>query len=255
MDPRARADQRNDEVMHVAIANRNRLVSATGALCGLVLLSAAFHTGLALAASADRGAAALVMEVSGTTKPPLVVHREVAPGAQISLAPGGRLALLHYSTCSIVTFSGGVVKVTDQGLEAKQANIESAKPGPCPRVHKIALGGPAPLGGGIVSRAVGGARTTPVSGEVDVEVATDGVVVLRGTQAKSALSVDLLDANRNPALSGIRIEHQAFGLGGTLPARRPYFMRIHFAGRSEPVEVPIALLPPNAKGLVILRFE
>ncbi len=232
-------------------------MNATVALLGIALLTAALQAGIARAASTDRGVAALVMELSGATKPPLAVHREVAAGTNIAIAPGGRLALLHYSTCSIVSFSGGVVKVTDQGLEAKEANIESSKPGPCPRVHKIALGGPAPLGGGIVSRAVGdnSPRVMPRPGDVEVEVATDGLVVMRGVTATRAETVDVLDANRYPVVSGIAIEHQAIRLDGTLPARRPYFMRIHFAGRSEPVEVPIAILPSNAKGLLILRFE
>lgn len=239
----------------MAIAKRNHSMNRIAELFGLVLLGAALGAEVARAAAPDQALAALVMEVSGTTKPPLVVHREVPAGSQISIAAGGHLALLHYATCSIVTFSGGVVKVTDRGLEAKQANIESTKPGPCPRVHKIALGGPAPLGGGIVSRAIGSAGSMAVPVDVDVEVATDGVVLFRGAKAASATSVDVLDANRNPALSGISIEQQALRLDGTLPPRRPYFMRIHFAGKPEPVEVPIALLPPNAKGLVILRFE
>jgi hypothetical protein len=183
------------------------------------------------------------------TKPPLVVHREVAPGTKIALAPGARLSLLHYATCSIVTFSGGTVKVTEQGLEAAEANIESTQPGPCPHTHKIALAGPGPLGGGIVARGI---NRDPVE---YADLAADGLVVITGARSANAVSVDVLDSNRRLVDGDIPIRQESFRLSGVLPPRRPYYLSIHFRGRSEPVEVPISISASGAKGLLILRLE
>jgi hypothetical protein len=156
--------------------------------------------------------------------------------------------LLHYATCSIVTFSGGTVKVTEQGLEAAEANIESRKPGPCPHTHKISLAGPGPLGGGIVSRGLGDQSQY-------AEVAPDGLVVITGARAANAATADVLDSNRNLVDRDIPIRQESFRLSGVLPPRRPYYINIHFRGRSEPVEVPISILASDAKGLLILRLE
>src|SRR6266480_2355086 len=146
-------------------------MTKAAALVALILLPAMLDAGLARAANTNSAVAALVMDLTGVTKPPLVVHREVAAGTKIAVGPGARLSLLHYATCSIVTFSGGTVKVSEQGLEAEEVNIESRKPGPCPRVHRISLGGPGPLGGGIVSRGMSDASQY-------ADVASDGVVVI-----------------------------------------------------------------------------
>jgi hypothetical protein len=223
-------------------------MTKAAALVALILLPAMLDGGLARAASTNSAVAALVMELTGVTKPPLVVHREVAPGTRIAIAPGGRLSLLHYATCSIVTFSGGTVKVTEQGLEAAEANIESRKPGPCPHTHKISLAGPGPLGGGIVSRGLGDQAQY-------AEVAPDGLVVITGARAANAVSADVLDSNRNLVDRDIPIRQESFRLSGVLPPRRPYYINIHFRGRSEPVEVPISILASDAKGLLILRLE
>jgi hypothetical protein len=233
--------------MRVATIDRSGFITKAAALVGLMVLPAMLYGGLADAANTN---SALVMETSGVTKPPLAVHREVAAGTQIAIGPGARLSLLHYATCSIVTFAGGTVKVTEQGLEAAEANIESRKPGPCPRVHKISLGGPGPLGGGIVSRGMSDASQY-------ADVASDGLVVLKGARASKAVTVDVLDWNRRLVEGDIPIRQESFRLSGLLPPRRPYFLSIHFRGRGKPVEVPISISASasDAKALLILRLE
>ena len=226
----------------MATIDRSGFITKAAALVGLILLPAMLDGGFARAANTNSAGAALVMETTGVTKPPLVVHREVAPGTKIAIAPGARLSLLDYATCSIVTFSGGTVKVTE-------ANIESRKPGPCPHTHKISLAGPGPLGGGIVSRAV--SRDPPQY----AEVAPDGLVVITGARAANAVSADLLDSNRMLVDRDIPIRQKSFRLSGVLPPRRPYYISIHFRGRSEPVEVPVSILASDAKGLLILQLE
>jgi hypothetical protein len=231
--------------MRVATADRSSSIAT--ALAAFIFLPAMLDGGFARAA--DPGpAAALVMEVTGATKPPLAVHREVAAGTRIVIPPGAHLSLLHYATCSIVNFSGGTVSVTEQSLEAADANIESKQPGPCPRTHKIALAGPGPLGGGIVARGI---NHDPEY----ADIASDGLIIIAGARAASAVSADVLDSNRRLVAGDIPIRDESFRLSGTLPPKRPYFINIHFRGRSEPLEVPIAISASNAKGLLILQLE
>ena len=233
----------------MATIDRSGFRTKAAALVGLILLPAMLDAGLARAANTNSAVAALVMDLTGTTKPPLVVHREIAPGTKIAIAPGARLSLLHYATCSIVTFSGGTVRVTEQGLEAAETNIESRKPGPCPHTHKISLAGPGPLGGGIVSRGI------PHDQSQYAEVAPDGLVVITGARSADAVTADVLDSNRMLVDRDIPIRQKSFRLSGVLPPRRPYYISIHFRGRSEPVEVPVSILASDAKGLLILQLE
>jgi hypothetical protein len=243
------SDQSNNEVMLVVTVDRCGFMTRGAALVGLVLLPAMLHSGFARAASTDSTVAGLVMELSGVTKPPLVVHREVTAGTEIAIGQGAHLSLLHYATCSIVSFSGGTVKVTEQGLEAADANIESRKRGPCPRVHKISLAGPGAQGGVIVSRGID-RGSWPY-----VEIASDGLVVITGAEAANAVSADVLDGDRKLVNGEVSIHNESFRLNGGLAPRRSYFISIHFGGRSEPVEVPISISASNAKGLLILRLE
>jgi hypothetical protein len=235
--------------MPVTTVARSGFMTKAAILAGLVLLPTIPYAGFARSANTNAAVAALVMELSGATKPPLAVHREVAPGTKIAIAPGARLSLLHYATCSIVTLTGGTVQVTEQGLEAAESNIESRKPGPCPRVHRISLAGPGPLGGGIVSRGLSHDESQYA------DVASDGLVVITGARASNAVTADVLDSNRRLVEGDIPIRQESFRLSGLLPPRRPYFITIHFRGRSNPVEVPVSISASNAKALLILRLE
>jgi len=213
--------------------------------------------GLAHSADTNPTFAALVMELSGVTKPPLVVHREVAAGTKIAIKPGARLALLHYATCDIVSFSGGTVTVTTQGLQAAEANVRGKVPGPCPRLHQISLNGPKPQGGGTVARFGGGPRQSETSRQSEAAlIPSDGAVVITGAEAANALSADVLDGDRKVVDGEIPIRDKSFRLSVALTPRRPYVISIHFSGRSEPVEVPISILASDAKrSLLILRVE
>ena len=233
----------------MATIERSDFMKKTAATAGCVLVCLMLSTRFAHAAGTGSPVAALVMELTGSTKPPLAVHREVEAGANIAIAPGARLSLLHYATCSIVTFTGGTVKVGEQSLDAAAADIESRKPGPCPHVHKIALAGPGPLGGGIVSRGM------PHGSQEYAEVASDGLVVLAGARAAKAVRANILDSNRRRVAGDIPVHQRSIRLNGTLPPKRPYFVIIHFRGRSETVEVPISISASSTKALLILRLE
>jgi hypothetical protein len=81
------------------------------------------------------------------------------------------------------------------------------------------------------------------------------LVVITGARSANAVSVDVLDSNRRLVDGDIPIRQESFRLSGVLPPRRPYYLSIHFRGRSEPVEVPISISASGAKGLLILRLE
>src|SRR5207248_5416450 len=140
----------------------------------------------AQSAPGDAPPVALVMQVSGTITPPLVVHREVSDGTRVALGSQSRLSLLHYESCSIVTLSSGSAIVTAKGIDAAAADVESTRPGPCPRVHRIRLDGPAPIGGVITTRSID-------TGSGLVDAAPGDVTVSIGDVASKATSVAVRD--------------------------------------------------------------
>jgi hypothetical protein len=227
----------------VTVRKRCRFPAHTAAM---PLLAMVALLGPPSAIAADMAPVALVMEVSGAMRPPLAVHREIAPGTRVTLEPEARVALLHYAMCSIVTVTGGAVTVTEQGLDVDAAARQSAKPGPCPRVHRIALTGPAPLGGVVVSRTIGVA-TPPVV------VAAGGVVLVAGSGVVT--SAVLLDDAGKSVQATLAVRDGSVLLPETLPLRRPYLLRMQIQGRSEAVDVPFSTSGPAAGGMLVLRLE
>jgi hypothetical protein len=197
-------------------------------------------------ARADSNSVALVMAVSGTTNPALSIHREIAPGTRIDLSPGARVALLHYSSCTIVSVAGGSATVTDQGIDAKPADVESRAPGPCPRVHRIIQTGPGPQGGVLVTRG------EPKS---YADVGASSQVILTGKAAADAIGVEVLDANRRPVDLRPAVRDGSFRLDGSLVSKRSYVLRIAFSGQKEPLDVPVMIAPGDPTKLLIIRFE
>lgn len=189
---------------------------------------------------------ALVMQVSGMTDPPLARHREVAEGAKITVKPKSTLALLHYNSCSIVTLNGGTATVTADAVVAPAANVESTKPGPCPRVHKIALDGRAATGGVSISRAV--------SIDTPLNFAANGTVVLSGAGAARATSYDVVDGFGRDVTKGAPVKDGTFTLDGSAKGHGPYKIRIHFAKAAEPVEVPVFLRTADG-GVLVLQTD
>jgi hypothetical protein len=214
--------------------------------CCIPVLSLMLCAGVAPAASAYSEAVALVTEISGATTPALSVHREVAPGTRIVLGPGAHVSLLHYGSCTIVTLKGGTATVTDKGVEADAADIESMKPGPCPKVHKIPREELRPLGGVVVTRG----RSRP-----SFDIAPDALVVLRGAAAADAVVVETLDNNRNPVGSRVAVQNRSFKLDGSFQPKRSYLLKISFSGGSEPIEVPIAISPSPSGALLIFELD
>lgn len=232
--------------MAVKISNRNRETARIAATVCIGLLLVILCPLAAQAAAGYSEAVALVMDIKGATTPPLSIYREIAPGTRIELGPGARVSLLHYTSCTIVTLVGGAATVSDEGITANVANIESTRPGPCPRVHKIAHKGPGPLGGVIVTR---GDPMPPM------DVAPDALIILSGAGFKDALSADVLDNNHNPVGNAISVRGQSFKLDNALAVKRAYLLRISFAGRSDTVELPFSISGRGSGGLLVLRLD
>lgn len=211
------------------------------ALAALVMAAVA-GAGPAWAATAP---VALVMQITGTTDPPLARHREVAEG-RITLGPQAKLSLLHYVSCKIVTLSGGTATVTASEVVAPAGNVESTKPGPCPKVHKISLAEGTASGGVSVSRGVG-----PPA----VNLAANGVVVLAGTGGGSARSYELRDGFGRTVAKQVPIKDGTFTLDGSESAHGPYTIRIQFDKRAEPLDVQVFLSRSTAGGLLVLEVD
>lgn len=231
-----------------------RIIKTGGALIGIVLLTAMLYAGLARSAATGSHIAAFVMDLKGTTEPPLAIHREIAAGTQIAILSDARLSLLHYTTCSIVDFSGGTVKVTEQGLEAVEANIKSRKRGPCARVHTITRRGVVGAGVPIISSVIKPSPKVEQSSEVSV-VAPNGLIVVTGVDATDAETAAVLDNDRKVVGSEVPIRLESFRLSGDLKPGRTYLISIHFHSSLEPVEVPISISATDVKSLLILRLE
>jgi hypothetical protein len=100
--------------------------------------------------ASGEAAAALVLEQSGTTVPPLAPYSEIAPGTTIVLAGGARLVFLHYQMCTTVTVVGGEVAVGQVGYRATNGSTPVAVRTACPaKVRLREQGGP----GGITLRS------------------------------------------------------------------------------------------------------
>jgi hypothetical protein len=220
--------------------NRNsRGVAATGKRCALL---AGFFAGLIQAACASP--VAIVTDLAGTTTPNLSNHQEVAAGTKIALAPGARISLLHYVSCSIVTLKAGTAMVTADGIETNAANVDSTTPGPCPRVHRIAHQGPGPLGGVVVTR---GAPMPPI------DIAADSSIVLSGDGFADVSSAEVIDGNA--IAQRVPVQGRSLQLDGALPVKRGYLLRISFKGRGDTVEVPFSISTGSAGRFVLLQLD
>ena len=203
---------------------------------------------LAQPAAGKPAPVALVMQMSGTTDPPLARHREVGEGTKITVGPKSTIALLHYNSCSIVTLSGGTATVTADAVVAPAANVESTKPGPCPRVHKIALDGRAAMGGVSVSRAIGSRRRHATR----LRCQRNGRAVGDGRVARE--TYDLVDGFGRDVTKGAPVKDGTFTLDGSARAQGPYKIRIHFAKAAEPIEVTVFLRASDG-GVLVLQTD
>jgi hypothetical protein len=220
-------------------------MDAIAALCAAIAMIAGVPP-----ASAAAAPMALVMQVTGTTDPPLARHREV-PEGRITLGPQSKIALLHYASCKIVTVAGGTATITANEVVAPAANVESTKPGPCPKVHKIALAEGTASGGVSVSRGLD--VQAPLASPINL--ASNSVIVLSGPSAAAARSFELRDGYDRVVSKPTPINDGAFALDGTESAHGPYTIRIRFDKREKPVDVQVFLLRATDGGMLVLEMD
>jgi len=189
--------------------------------------------------------AAVVLEISGSSKPPLAVREEIARGAQITLAPEARLTLFHYSGCTVVTIVGGAVSITASGVEADATSVQSRKKGPCPRVHLLSSEGVRSSSGALVMR--GASPFLQLSPHIDV--------VLAGGWALAVSSAEILDSEQHVAVPAWPVDDTSIRSSEALAPGKAYILRLHLKSTSQPLDVPFMVSNQAALGSSVLRFE
>jgi hypothetical protein len=115
-------------------------------LATLVLLLAVW---VGASGASHAAGVALVLEVQGTTAPPLQAFTEVPAGTAVSLSQGARLTFVHYRSCRVVSLVGGQVQFGAEAHQLVGGTVErDEKPRSCPK--RVRAGGQA---GGVLLRS------------------------------------------------------------------------------------------------------
>ena len=119
-------------------------------LCLFTVL--ALFAGIVSEASAAGKPAALALDVSGPTTPPIEPFTELDTKTPIELGADTKIEFLHYATCQAITVQGGRLNFTSQRYLYKGGKILETKRADCPK--SVALGGASQIGG-VVLRSPG----------------------------------------------------------------------------------------------------
>jgi hypothetical protein len=222
-----------------------RSATTIQAACCLLLAAVVAELFAGVANAKEAAPVALVTSVSGTVEPSLVVRQEIVPGTRVIVAAGSRVSLLHYAACMVVTVTGGVVTVTDSGVEANPDALVNTTTGPCPRVHRLTVAGPGPLSGAMVMRAF----------PARLQLSPDVDLTLTGTLAPDAISADILNRERKAVYTGIPVHDGLVRLSSALSVGESYVLALTLAGRTEPLELSFVVSSPTSKGPSILELE
>ena len=217
-----------------------------------LILTSAVVVSSAIPAALAAGAApvALVMAVEGATTPRVEVHQELLPDTRIALAKGARISILHYVKCTILTVRGGSLLATEADVEAASGQVESSRPGPCPRVQRITVAGQSASSGVVISRAVPALRAI-------VSIAGGDEILLTGPLAPRAVSSELVDTQGKVVLGAAPIRAATISLAGgrMLTTGETYLLQIKVDGIDPAVNIPLAIVESRAAGPLILRLE
>lgn len=197
------------------------------------------------AAAQDAAPVALVTELSGPVKPELAIHREVVAGSRVTVPAGSKLSLLHYAACSILTITQGTVTVTDSGFDAQPGAVQTSKAGPCPRVHRLSVGGAGPQSGAMVLRGI--PKPLPVAPDLDLTFA--------GAKAADASSVEILSGRHTVVQSAMSVRDGTVKLPTPLSIGTSYLLVVNLKGQSTPLEMSIIASNASAPGPLILQLE
>jgi hypothetical protein len=208
--------------------------------------------GVLLVAPADAAEppAGLVMELTGSTTPPMQELTEIPADTPIRLGPGAQLTFLHYRRCKVVTVAEG--SVTLSGAEYQtDGRVTGEKDSPCPRVLALADSGNAGRTvGGVIMRGVAVPPRWPV----------DPQIVFAGDRAAEVRAAAIYDDSHSAqpliqlTLSGRRARSLP-GAAAMAPNAR-YTLRLTMADQPAPVDVAFIATAQNEAGaLVIVRVD
>lgn len=194
--------------------------------------------------------AGIVMALTGDTDPALSAMAEIPANTPVKLGAATELMFLHYSRCRLITVVGGTVTLTRADYKA-DGRMVADKDGPCPRVHALSdVGTEGRNTGGLIARSM----EPPPRWPEPLDVIFTGS---RGSQVRLAVVVAddqpdqvvlRLDLGRNRA--------QMPPDAPPLTADKRYRLRLGFADRRDPVDVPFLAAGSSAAGsLVILRVD
>jgi hypothetical protein len=215
-------------------------------LSGIVLLYGIFV--FVLPAAAADTAAAIVMEVTGTTDPSLSAMSEISAGTTIKLGDGAKLTFLDYARCKLVTVSGGTVTPGASDYQTS-GHVESETDGPCPQTYSTAGGGTNQTTGALIMRGGLGPPRWPVNAQFLLTGANAGQV-----QAAAVYPEDSPDA---PISTLSMINGRMVEPPGALPTPNArYVLRLMTTGAEKAREITfVGAAPSNPPPFVILRID
>ena len=223
-------------------------IRSVGLAGGLAL--AALLAGTPAAPAADR-VAAMVLDVAGTTVPPIEAYSELADRTTVTLQPGTHLTFIHYGSCKQVTVTGGKLYVDRTRFSLAGGKVDNEERTNCPGEQKLAAdatGGNATGAAAIVMRNL--PPTPSMSGHP--------VIVLAGAHAGDITKATLFQGSK--ALGPM----SAVGRRVFWPTDRPalvpgedYRAHLTTADGHKAVEFKFAVAAPEAAGKapVILRLD
>ena len=136
--------------------------------------------------------AALALDVSGPTTPPIEPFSELETKNPIELGPDTTVEFLHYHRCEAVTVKGGRLNFTTQRFLHKGGKILGTKRADCPK--SVALSGASQIGG-VVLRDAGSKNSVSATTRpsfVLVGAKADGYSKIRiSSGAKTILNAEL----------------------------------------------------------------
>jgi len=232
---------------HIVSSGQGRQMRFFFGGASLVLMVAAGVL-FVLPADATEPPAGMVMEVTGTTIPPMAEMTEISADTSVRLEPGAQLTFLHYRGCKLVTVAGGSVTLTLTDYRT-DGTVVNDKAGSCPRIYTITDADSA-------GRATGGVimRGLPQFWPVNPEI------VFTGSRAGQVRAAAIYADNRpdQPLLRLILAGRHASCPPGTAPLLLSalYTLRLTMADQSSPMEIAfVGVASPGPNALVIERVD
>lgn len=219
-------------------------------LLGLVALS--LGPASAIAAGVPAG---MVMAVTGPTEPNITAMSELPAQTPVALGPGVSMTFILYSTCKLVTVTGGTLTLSGNAF-ATSGQVVSQEDTECP--GRFDLSEPA-VGAGEVAGVVRFRGVTPAqTKKPPLKMTPNAQIVFSGPRADQVSSAVLYPAGASqPTIRYTLYFRRAIAPGGAPPVSpgAPYTLRLTLAGAKEPLDVPIVGSPVGGATFVVVRVN